>query len=350
MQRVLSTHETLGQADHSPECAETIAHFTTVGKEIEKWILNRIAMKKFYTLFLLLVFPIILTAQGTDLERKMHVDQLEREYLIHLPPAYSSSSKCPVIFAFHGGGGNYENTVSMYNLNTVADQHQCIVVYPNAINKSWSMANVGGMANEEEQRHVDDVKFIATLMDTLTRHYHVDSASFFCTGLSRGGIFSLFLISKLSGRFKAVAPVCASIPQSIVDDYTFYPTSILLINGTDDPLLPYDGGHGEISRSRRKADNHFISTHELVKKIKELNTCPDISIAHHLPNTERNDKCTALKTTYHCSGTQVVFIKVMHGGHSWPGGPQYLSKNIIGNVCQDFKAEEEIIDFFLAQR
>lgn len=307
-------------------------------------------MKNLYTLVLLLALPALLHAQGTNLERTMHIDQLERQYLIHLPASYSSTSKCPVIFAFHGGGSNYENTVSMYNLNAVANQHHFIVVYPNALNKSWSMPAVGAMVKEEEQQHIDDVKFVATLLDTLVAHYHVDSTSFFCTGLSRGGIFSLFLISKLSGRFKAAAPVCASIPQSIVDNYTFYPTSILLINGTDDPLLPFDGGHGEISRSRRNEENHFISTHELVKKIKELNTCPEISIAHHLPNTERDDKCTALKTTYHCSGTQVVFIKVMHGGHAWPGGPQYLSKNIIGNVCQDFKAEEEILNFFVSLR
>ncbi|MDB5257061.1 MAG: putative esterase [Chitinophagaceae bacterium] len=283
--------------------------------------------------------------QGTDLQRKIPIDQLQREYLIHLPPGYSSTGIYPVIFALHGGGGNYENTPALYNLNTVADKYNFIVVYPNAINKSWCMKGVGGMANEQD---IDDVKFISVLMDTLVRNYHADSASFFCTGLSRGGIFSFFLVSKLSGRFKAIAPVCASIPLSIADTYTFYPTSVLLINGTDDPLLPFDGGHGSISRSKRNEENHFISTHDLVHKIKTLNTCPEISIAHPLPNHEKGDKCTAVKTTYQCSGTRFVFIKVNNGGHTWPGGQQYLSKDIIGKVCQDFKAEEEIVNFFMA--
>jgi polyhydroxybutyrate depolymerase len=297
------------------------------------------------SIFLLLPFH----SHATDVEKKIYIDELEREYLIHLPSDYSSTSQCPVIFAFHGGGGNYENTVSMYNLNAAAEQHHFIIVYPNAINKSWSMEGVGSMIKEEQQQ-VDDVKFISTLMDTLTTHYHVDSTAFFCTGISRGGIFSLFLISKLSGRFKAIAPVCASIPQSIADQYTFYPTSILLINGTDDPLIPFEGGYSEIGRSKKNADNYFISTPELVKKIKKLNTCPEISITHHITNTQHNDQCTAQKITYHCSGTQVVFIKVMHGGHTWPGGQQYLSKNLVGNVCQDFKAEEEIVNFFVSLR
>ena len=285
--------------------------------------------------------------QGTDLERKITIDGLEREYLVHLPSGYSSTSTCPVIFALHGGGGNYENTPALYNLNAAADKHHFMVVYPNAINKSWSMKGIGSMVKENDPG-IDDVKFISTLMDTLVRHHHADSTSFFCTGLSRGGIFSLFLASKLSGRFKAVASVCTSIPLSIADDFTFYPTSILLINGTEDPLIPFDGGHGEISRSKRNEENHFISTHELVQKIKTLNTCPELSMAHHMPNQEKGDKCKAIKTTYQCSGTRFTFIKVQNGGHTWPGGPQYLSRSIIGNVCQDFKAEEEILSFFIA--
>lgn len=298
--------------------------------------------------FILLLIQLHAQAQGTDLERTLQVDQLERAYLIHFPTGFSSTSKCPVIFALHGGGGNYENTPAMYNLNEEADKHHIIVVYPNAMNKSWCMKGVGSMVDESKQE-IDDVKFISVLMDTLTKHYHVDSSAFFSTGLSRGGIFSLYLASKLPGRFKAIAPVCASLPQSIVDSYTFYPTSVLLINGTKDPLLPFDGGHGSISRSKRSEENHFISTHELVKKIKTLNTCPEISLAHHhLPDHEKKDRCHAVKTTYECSGTRFTFIKINNGGHTWPGGTQYLSKSIIGNVCQDFKAEEEIINFFVA--
>lgn len=305
-------------------------------------------MKKSAAVILfLLLLQVNVQAQGTDLERTMSVDQLERAYLIHFPTGYSSTSKCPVIFALHGGGGNYENAPAFYNLNAEADKHHIIVVYPNAMNKSWCMKGVGSMV-EESKQNIDDVRFIAAIMDTLSRHYHVDSTAFFCTGLSRGGIFALYLASKLPGRFKAIAPVCASLPLSIVDSYTFYPTSVLLINGTEDPLLPYDGGHGSISRSKRNEENHFISTHELVQRIKTLNTCPEISLAHRLPDHEKSDRCHALKTTYECSGTRFTFIKITKGGHTWPGGPQYLSKNIIGNVCMDFKAEEEIVNFFVA--
>jgi len=310
-------------------------------------------MNKFcYLLFSLFVTLQQLQAQNdaVDLAKKITVDGLEREYLIHLPPGYAPNISLPVIFALHGGGGNYENTIALYNLNVPADQHNFIVVYPNALNKSWSMKGVGSFVKENRQ-DIDDVKFISILMDTLVTYYHADPSSFFCTGLSRGGIFSLFLADKLSSRIKAIAPVCASIPQSIIGDYSFqHPTPVLLINGTEDPLIPFEGGHGPGRASKQNEENHFIPTHELVHKIKTLNHCPELSVAHHMPNQEEPDVCTAVKTSYDCSGTPFVFIKIMNGGHTWPGGRQYLPKAIIGNVCNDFKAEEEIVNFFLSVR
>lgn len=34
------------------------------------------------------------------------------------------------------------------------------------------------------------------------------------------------------------------------------------------------------------------------------------------------------------------------GGHTWPGGTQYLPKAVVGTVCRDIDATREIFDFF----
>ncbi len=299
-------------------------------------------------LILFFLFTLCVRLQAKDLDKKMYVDQLEREYLIHLPDDYSSNSVYPVIFALHGGGGNYKNTVTQYNLNAVGDTHHFITVYPNALNKSWSMEKVGSRVKGNRQ-DIDDVKFISTLMDTLVKYYHADADAFFCTGISRGGIFSLFLADHLSDRIKAIAPVCASIPQSIAADYAFkHPTPVLLINGTDDPLIPFNGGYGSFSKANRTKENYFIPTDELVKKICALNECIGNPQRYTFPNLEQRNLCTAEKTIFFCTGANFTYIKIIQGGHTWPGGKQYLPKSIIGNVCRDFNAEEEIVKFFLS--
>ena len=44
----------------------------------------------------------------------------------------------------------------------------------------------------------------------------------------------------------------------------------------------------------------------------------------------------------------VVFYQVDDGGHTWPGGPQYLPKAIIGPTTHAFGASEAIGQFFAA--
>ena len=45
------------------------------------------------------------------------------------------------------------------------------------------------------------------------------------------------------------------------------------------------------------------------------------------------------------SGAAVVLYIVEGGGHTWPGGPQYLPEAIIGPVSNEFDASETIWAF-----
>jgi polyhydroxybutyrate depolymerase len=119
-------------------------------------------------------------------------------------------------------------------------------------------------------------------MDTLIRYNNADGR-FFCTGLSRGGIFSLFLASRLSARIKTIAPVCAAITVSIIDNYSFqHATPVLMINGTADPLILYNGGEGKFTAASAIAgQNNMLPAEQLMLKLVALNHCnsqPDTSM------------------------------------------------------------------------
>ena len=45
-------------------------------------------------------------------------------------------------------------------------------------------------------------------------------------------------------------------------------------------------------------------------------------------------------------GSEVVCLTIESGGHTWPGGPQYLPAFIVGKTCRDFDGAEEIWRFF----
>ncbi|HLK30671.1 MAG TPA: PHB depolymerase family esterase [Puia sp.] len=303
-------------------------------------------IKIFSTLILLFAIHCSF-AQSQDLDKTITVDGRERQYAIHLPPSFNTSKNFPVIFAFHGGGGEYKKVIRYYNLNGLADENGYIVVYPNAINKAWSMSGVSSRIKKIDNS-VDDVKFISELLDNLIANYKADSKHVFCTGISCGGIFSLFLAWQLSDRITAIAPVCASIPQAIAEEYSFkHPTPVLLINGTEDPLINYNGGPGKMNgRNAESQTANMLPTEELVSKIAKLNNCQSNPVVKDFPDADPKDGCTATDYSYSCSDVQVEFIKVVNGGHTWPGGIQYLPKVIIGKVCKDFNAEEKVFEFF----
>ncbi len=285
--------------------------------------------------------------QSLDIAKTIKVDDREREYMVHLPPSFNNESRLPVIFALHGGGGDYKRIIRYYNLNHLADENGFIIVYPNAINKAWSMSCVSSRVNKIDNS-VDDVHFISSLLNYLITDYKVDSKRVFCTGISRGGVFSLFLAWQLSDRITAIAPVCASMPQAISYEYTFkHQTPVLLINGTEDPLISYNGGPGKMNTGNAGSEKaKMLPTETLVSKITALNQCTVMPVVTHLPDADPGDGCTATDYYYSCSTGQVEFIKIDGGGHAWPGGVQYLPKVFIGKVCNDFRAEEKIFEFF----
>ncbi|HXP49793.1 MAG TPA: PHB depolymerase family esterase, partial [Bacteroidia bacterium] len=202
-------------------------------------------MKHFFSFFVLYLSGFSLFAQ-TNLDKTIMVDSKKRDYIIHLPKNYQTLNKLPLLIALHGSGGKDEGTQRLYRLDAPADNYGYIVIYPQAIYKNWNIPGIS--AYGEIDSSADDVHFISSLIDSMVRFYKADSTRVFVTGLSRGGKFSLYLANKLNSRIRAIAPVCASIPNDMEDNYHFTkPTPVLLINGTEDPLVSYKGGYGRLN-------------------------------------------------------------------------------------------------------
>lgn len=299
---------------------------------------------KYRLLFFLICFSLGCFAQSINLDKEIIVDNQKRHFLIHLPTGFEVMARLPVVLALHGSGGDSKIASRHYNMNGLADANGFIVVYPNAINGlwnlNWSKYHNRGLAN--------DYTFISTLLDELSSHYKADSNRIFCTGISRGGVFSLLLAWQLCGRIRAIAPVCASIPNGIKNEWTFaHALPVLLINGTEDPLINYRGGAGKVSVPYSGGQPiNMMATEELVQKILALNNCQSKPIVKNLADNDPKDGCVATDYKYNCRGVAMEFIKITGGGHSWPGGYQYEPRSVIGNLCKDFSASEKIFEFF----
>src|SRR4030095_3865189 len=298
--------------------------------------------------WLLVIIILVITgvSESKDDYCSMMVDGIERVYIVHVPSGLNTGIAYPLILVLHGGGGNAKQMMKFSKFNKTADNESFIAVYPEGYRKNWSDGRIG----DELPMARDDVKFISMMLDTIASKYSIDTGRIFATGISNGGFFSIYLAYKLSNRILAVAPVCAAIPENLKDKFTLTnPVSMMLINGTEDPLVKYEGG----SVGFREGDRgKSISTDETINIwIKQIG-CNNTPMEEKLPDINKEDDCKAVKYTYsgRVKGSEVVLIKIEGGGHTWPGGMQYLPKLFVGTVCKDFNANDVICEFFKRQK
>src|SRR5208337_3461333 len=97
-----------------------------------------------------------------------------------------------------------------------------------------------------------DIGFISALVDKLAAEYPVDAHRVFATGISNGGFMSFRLACELSEKIKGIAAVSATHPVTSREKCRpARSVNIMIINGTDDPLVPYNGGYVEVLGRRR---------------------------------------------------------------------------------------------------
>lgn len=274
-------------------------------------------------------------------------DGRARTYYLYLPPKDKSAAKLAVVVVLHGGGKADGNEMAeMTGYNKLADREGFIAVYPNGVDAQWNDGRGKTFRKAEDISKVNDIGFLSALIELLIRDYNGDPRRIYVTGLSNGGMMTLRLGCEIGSKLAAIAPVIANMPANIVG--TCKPDSplpVLLMNGTTDPLVPWDGGS---VRFFRRAMGEVVSTAETVQfwvKHNQCNSTPDIVI---LPDNDRNDGSRVKVLTYKSNrnGADVILYAIEGGGHNFPGSNIPDRPRILGRKNNDINGPEVIWEFF----
>lgn len=273
----------------------------------------------------------------------IEVGGLSRTYLLHVPPALPAGP-VPLVLVFHGGGGNGVGTERLTRFSELADREGLLVAYLEGVGRNWYDGREFATGSRAHRERIDDVGFVAAMLDTIARMHAVDPRRIYATGISNGAVFSHYLAAHLSPRIAAIAPVVGGIadpPDAWLRPDR--PVSVLILQGTTDPLVPYRGGAIAFGRGR------IIDTEEAARRWARLNGTAPEPRSTGLP-APGQDHCGGLRLTYSGGreGSEVVLVRLDGGGHTWPGGTQYLPEGLIGRVCRDFSATSIIWEFFRA--
>lgn len=194
-----------------------------------------------------LLFSLLLSARlavigQTTTEHHLTIDGLDRQYFMVVPSGLDPQKKYPLVIILHGGGGNARQMIEFSGFLPLAQKEKFLALYPNGYEKGWHDGRIAPKV-EAYARNVDDVKFMKTVIEQVESRFPVEPSRIFATGISNGAMMSIHLARKLSEKIRAIAPVAGSIAENEVKGFMInQPVSVLVINGTDDKLVPYDGG------------------------------------------------------------------------------------------------------------
>lgn len=281
-------------------------------------------------------------------DRSINYNGLERTYRIYISATYLNTKPWPLVIALHGGEGTGElmESFTLGGFNQLADKNGFIVVYPDAIEKHWN----DGRAVQRFRSHrenIDDVGFVSALIDSLEQDLLIDKKRIYVTGVSNGAMMAHRLACELSGKIAAIAPVIGAISENIVSHCApTRPISVLAMNGTEDPQVPWEGG---FVRNGILTSGKVISVSNTVMHWVNHNNCSSTPIIAWEPDRDPQDSTRVRREVYAGGreGTEVILYAIEGGGHTWPGGNQYLPVSIVGRVSRDMTdASEFIWNFF----
>ena len=291
---------------------------------------------------------------GLFTQNTIIVDGIARNYDYYIPSNLGSSS-IPLFFMLHGGGSKSDDLTGESGFKApykvwmnIAEDEKFIVVYPNGkINplggQGWNDCREDATTNPS----VDDVGFIDSLITYFSNIYNIDVSRIYATGTSNGGHMALRLALELSNKIAAVAPVVASMPASRCSNPDS-PISVLFMIGTDDPLLPYNGGEVAPDIGGRGT---VLSAEESVNFWVVFNQIDSIPSITNYQDINTTDNSTVRSITY-SNGielTQVVLYEVLGGGHLEPSIQEQYSPILelsLGSQNHDIEMAVVIWDFF----
>ncbi|WIW46063.1 PHB depolymerase family esterase [Bradyrhizobium sp. 62B] len=288
-----------------------------------------------------------LAAASPAAAETIDVNGAKRSYTAQLP----ARKPAPLVIVLHGKTQRGADMISRTAWPQVAKREGLAVVFPDGLNHAWADARTkAGPALSGPPPGTDDVAFIAKLVEKLVADGTADAKRVFVAGISNGGAMAMTLACARADLFAAGASAIMNLTdEAAVTCHPSRPLPMLLMNGTADPLVPYEGGRG----SSYYAADGFWSTEETLAFWRKLNGCETgDAAAADLPDKTPADQSTVTRITSRCpAGHDVVLYRVNRGGHRMPGSsldarfPRVATK-MLGPQNSDIDGAETIWAFF----
>lgn len=245
---------------------------------------------------------------------------IENHYrTFHFNTPKKASKNYQLIFILHGSGGDGKGMMKpALNLENSSSKESILLVYPDGYKRYWNECrkSATSAANLE---NINEPAFFDSMIHYFSKYYQVNDHYFFAIGMSGGGHMAYKLALTRPGKCKAISAVVANLPDTGNIDCaeSKLPVAVMIINGTKDPVNPYNGGEMTVNGS---SYGYVRSTENTFNYWARLAGYKGQPVKEDLPDTATSNNQTITRYTFTKKGKpEVTLLKVIGGEHAFPG-------------------------------
>jgi polyhydroxybutyrate depolymerase len=271
----------------------------------------------------------------------------ERHYAVHVPPHHHGP--LPLVLMLHGAGGNARNAMRQAGLARHADERGFLAVSadgtasrpgsPPQFIANPQVWNDGSGRGHAHARGVDDVDFLARVIDEVTSNHNVDATRVYAMGFSNGGSMTFRLAAELPDRMAAIAAVAGHPFSRPAKGARSVPA--VCVGGTVDPLTPLTGGDVRLPWGGSLSQPPYI---ESIGWWAHAGGCDTEPVRRPVSaGVERLGWCGS--SSGHDRANEIVLYLVKGAGHVWPGGTSFMPEVLVGTDPGTFDATAHVLEF-----
>lgn len=259
---------------------------------------------------------ILLQTQAQLLTDSLFIEGHNRTF--HFVQPINSSSNKSLVFVLHGSGGSGLQIMSgAKKLAAIAETENILLVYPDGFEHFWNECRKASTATANKE-NINEEKFFDSMIQYFLKNYGINQHQVFAIGTSGGGHMAYKLALTMPNKIKAITAIIANLPDAKNMDClaSGIAVPVMIINGTNDPVNPYNGGEVKIPGTILGT---VLSTDETFHYWAGLAGYTGDPTKELLADTDPNDGKTIESYRYQQTGKpEIALLKVIGGKHDYP--------------------------------
>ena len=226
----------------------------------------------------------------------------------------------------------------------LVQKHGFVVVYPDGYKGHWNDARLSSNF-PTRKAGIDDVAFTKALINEIRAKNDIDAKRVFIAGYSNGGQMVIRLIHEWPYSFAGAMIIAATQPVAANFQTFSRETSlpILIIHGTSDPIVPYNGGIASLWGLNPRGLG--LSARETAHYYAQRNHIDSKPTTSTLEQGSKNAPLVNVEEYSETGKYSVKLVSINGGGHVVPN-PYKKAVFLLGKTATHVNSAELLRDFF----